>query len=408
MGEDSPHRWRRQIGGFHLVLVMCGLITLGATNFVLLKITYTAYGDRRSFFVNQAINFLYIIYGGLILYPRMWFTDNITHDMVSFPKRPFFVMGVLDSLGTFFTCLGTAYTPGSLSPLLNQLLIPFTMMISAQYIGARYGVREMLGAALIVAGACLSVVPSLITAEDDPSNDDIRWYAVVFYALSNAPMAMSACFKEATFESRTLDVWYLTQWVSIFQFLVSFLYMPLMSLPGFGSKTGMPFSEVPMAFSDGWQCFVHRVPECADHGAFWLLICYCGVNVLFSNLGLYLTKHGSAVLNSLSFSLLLPCSTCTFFMPLLGPFQEPLTKNAIFTFCGLPLALIGFWTYQHFAKSHAAAKDVPSPEVESCFLCTEPLESPRGQPSFQERVIGLGHPFGDYGRHGDFQRLPSG
>ena len=34
----------------------------------------------------------------------------------------------------------------------------------------------------------------------------------------------------------TLDVWYLTQWVSIYQFTVSFIYMPFLALPGFAGN----------------------------------------------------------------------------------------------------------------------------------------------------------------------------
>ncbi|CAK0805423.1 unnamed protein product, partial [Prorocentrum cordatum] len=254
----GPARARPPIGRPHLMLVMVGLISLGGLNFVLLKVLYTAYGDRRAFFVNQAINLLYIFYGGAILYPRMLATSAVTPAMRRFPKRHFFVMGLFDSLGTFFTCLGAPYTPGSLTPLLNQLLIPSTnVAVSALYLGNQATWKEFAGAALIVAGAIVSLVPSLFAAHDTTESSilEIRWYAVIFYALSNLPMATSACYKEATFEENTLDVWYLTQWVSIFQFLISFLYMPLLILPGFGSQDGMPMSEVSASFGDGWECY---------------------------------------------------------------------------------------------------------------------------------------------------------
>merc|ERR1719419_781316 len=95
--EDGS-RQRPPIGRLHLLCVMCGLVSLGCLNFVLLKVLYTAYGDRRAFFVNQAINLLYIVYGGAVLYPRMLFTDRVTSAMKAFPKRHFLAMGILDSL----------------------------------------------------------------------------------------------------------------------------------------------------------------------------------------------------------------------------------------------------------------------------------------------------------------------
>eukprot|EP00928_Gymnodinium_smaydae_P061049 TRINITY_DN4509_c0_g3_i2.p1 TRINITY_DN4509_c0_g3~~TRINITY_DN4509_c0_g3_i2.p1 ORF type:complete len:431 (+),score=84.43 TRINITY_DN4509_c0_g3_i2:165-1295(+) len=363
-------------------------------NFVLLKVAYTAYGDRRAFFVNQAINLLYILYGGLILYPRMLFTTSVTPEMRRYPKKHFLLMGFLDSLGTFFTCMGTAYTPGSLTPLLNQLLIPFTMVVSAAYIRTRYSSKEMAGALLIVAGACVSVVPSLLQASaSDSLGSNIRWYAVIFYAMSNVPMAMSACYKESKFDKAQLDVWYLTQWVSIFQFLVSFVYMPLLVLPGFGSQDGMSWSDVVSALSDGMDCYLERVPECAEQWTFLLLTGYCGVNVCFNTLGLYLTKHGSAVLNSLSYSILLPFTTCLFFTPLLGSYQEPITTTSAFTFSGLVLALAGFAVYQRYTGGVGAPEATASKASEALLGPAVPpgalANAQQGQPSFQERIVGV-------------------
>lgn len=391
-------RKRPPIARLHLLAVMCGLVLLGACNFVLLKVLYTAYGDRRAFFVNQAINFLYIVYGGAILYPRMLLTDAVTEEMYRFPKRHFFIMGMLDSMGTFLTCLGTPYTPGSLTPLLNQLLIPFTMLSSVLYLRVRYRVKEAMGALLIVVGASLSVVPNVLSASSEDGPGQTRWYAVVLYALSNFPMAWSNCYKEGTFDGNTLDVWYLTQWVSIFQFFISFLYMPLLALPGFGSKDGMPLSAVPGALVDGYVCFMEEVPECAENHTMLLLFSYCGVNVAFVTLGLYLTKHGSALLNAMSFSMLLPFTTLLFFTPLLGAFQEPLTSSSMFTFVGLVVTLMGFAIYQFYsiavggADAAGQAKDeLPAPLLMNCETCDIANEEgvPIGQPSFQERIVGI-------------------
>lgn len=403
MNEEVSSRRRPPIGRLHLLLIMIGLVVLGGMNFALLKVTYTAYGDRRSFFVNQAINLLYVVYGGAILYPRMLFTNVVTKEMTSFPKRPFFIMGTLDSLGTFLTCLGTAYTPGSITPLLNQLLIPFTMLVSAVWLKIRSRWQERCGAFFIVLGASISVIPKIVDVPDDSSalqNIAVqsRWYAILFYALSNFPMAASSCYKESTFENHHLDVWYLTQWVSIWQFLISFIYMPLLVLPGFSSKQGMSFAEVVDSFVDGWTCYSQQDPDCARGGAFLLLTGYCGVNVCFNTLGLYLTKHGSAVLNALSYSILLPFTTALFFTPLLGPYQEPLMRDAYFTFIGLVVTLFGFAIYQLYSQQVGESRRVPStpllsptPACPPGSLLEEFLEPPETpsvcQPSFQERVV---------------------
>ena len=44
-------------------------------------------------------------------------------------------------------------------------------------------------------------------------------------------MALSAVYKEIAFRDRTVDVWYLCFWVSTYQFLVSFAFVPLLGVP---------------------------------------------------------------------------------------------------------------------------------------------------------------------------------
>lgn len=380
-----------------LLTIMVVLISLGCVNFVLLKEMYTAYGDKYAFFVNQGVNFLYIAYGGAILYPRMCFTDAVTPHMKALSKKRFVVMGFLDALGTFFTAMGAAFTPGSMQPLLNQTLIFWIILFSRMYLSKLYRAGELCGAALIMVGACLSALPPLLLPHPD---EGLRWYAVAFYAISNLPMAMSAVYKEKNFQERELDVWYLTQWVSIFQFLISFLFVPLLCLPGFGTQDGTPMAELPGQFWGGFLCFMQVIPECADKPTFWLLIGYCGINVLYNTLGLYLVKVASALTNALSYAILLPCTTLLFFTPLAGVAQEHFTVYSYFTLLGLIVVLAGFVTYQrHSRMVEISEHDVSAllRQVSDGSDHNMPLVKLRGkQESFQERIIGAGvaHGFG--------------
>ena len=89
-------------------------------------------------------------------------------------------------------------------------------------------------------------------------------------------------------------MWYLTQWVSFYQLLVGFAFAPALMLPGFASQKGIPWSNITSNFVGGFECFTQQDEACADMGAFWLLTGYCGVNVLYNTLGLYLTKVRAA------------------------------------------------------------------------------------------------------------------
>ena len=107
--------------------ILCLLV--GPLNFVLYKVMYAAYGDSRAFFVSQGVNFLYVVYGGVIL----WYLSKkgeITAETRNISHKKFIVMGLLDCIGGFLGAMGANGTSGSLQQLLNQTLIPITMLLS--------------------------------------------------------------------------------------------------------------------------------------------------------------------------------------------------------------------------------------------------------------------------------------
>merc|ERR1719296_130579 len=123
--------------------------------------------------------------------------------------------------------------------------------------------------------------------------------------------------------------------------------------------------------------------ECAGKGTFWLLVGYCGINVLYNTLGLYLVKMASALMNALSFAILLPCTTLLFFTPLAGLAQETFTVYNWFTVVGLTIVLYGFALYQHYGRAVNIGEDSQITEaVMQEARYTRTL-------SFQERAIGL-------------------
>ena len=136
-------------------------------------------------------------------------------------------------------------------------------------------------------------------------------------------MALSAVYKEIAFKSgEQVNVWYLCQWVSIYQFLISWLFMPLTVLPAFG---GDGWNNVFERFWQGLECAFGTSDVCPDAfklpfpcderlGTFWLLLGYCVVNFTFNWIGLLLTKHSSATIRSVSYAVILPCTLLFFFV----------------------------------------------------------------------------------------------
>jgi len=49
-----------------------------------------------------------------------------------------------------------------------------------------------------------------------------------------------------------LDIFYLTVWVSWIQLVISWVFVPVLSLPGFG---GVSLDDIPSVFKNGFLCF---------------------------------------------------------------------------------------------------------------------------------------------------------
>lgn len=356
------------MSNFKMATMLMIFIVLGTADAIVGNMLWKAYGENHAFFAHQGINILYVIYGYGVLIPRMMFTSKITERMRKFPQSRFVIMGVVDAFGTWFTSLGGAYTPGPVQTLLKQTLIPLTMFASWVFLHTKYRKREIVAATIIISGACISILPPLLYPDDTATQTKVRWYGVFFFFLSNIPMACCQVYKEAKFAEANLDVWYLTQMVSIYQFFAAFAFIPFMMIPGFGSDEGIPGSKlVDQIFGDGWECFMERHPDCEGKSTFWLLLGYCFLNMLFNTHGLYLTKLGSAVLNSIAYAILLPVSTLCFFVPFV-PYSVPWTTwTGGFTLGGLAVVSMGFTLYQKAQKRTAADEALPLKNSQQAF-----------------------------------------
>lgn len=160
--------------GAKLAVVLLLLLVSGSCNFVLLKILFAAYGEASAFFVSQGINVLYIVYGGMVVYPRLLpcgLGDRFSRAFGFGPILPsmrtlehhrrFLVMGVLDCFGTFLTAMGAVYVPGQYQTLINQSLIPTTMLASWLFLRTTFSSGQLASALLIVGGAALSIYPQV-------------------------------------------------------------------------------------------------------------------------------------------------------------------------------------------------------------------------------------------------------
>ena len=331
-------------------LALPTVLVVGPVNFVLYRVCYATYGEKYAFFVSQGVNLLYVVYGGAILLPKMWFGDEITPAMRALPQRRFVFMAVLDCCGTFLAAMGAVHTPGQVQSLLNQSLIPCTMIASHVFNRTSYTLAQCAGAAIILLGAAVVLSPELLGAPAGapavPADDRAagsRALSNALYFLANVPMACSAVYKERRFAGDEVHVLYLTQCVSCYQFLFGFVLAPLQAVPGVSTAAGQSPAAIAAAFRGGYECFRARAADCPPReGTTWLLLGYCAVNFVLNTTGLVLTKHGSAALNAISYALILPLTTVSYSLPFLGAHREELRAP---TLVGLLVVLAGFLLY---------------------------------------------------------------
>jgi drug/metabolite transporter (DMT)-like permease len=121
-------------------------------------------------FLNLFGNFMYIpiCFAYILPVSRFgWFNNAITPEQLALPKRPFAIMGALDCLAMSMQIFASIYLPGSLLVLLPQAAIPMSMVFSRYLLHEKYGVRQYLGAIVVLAGILIVLEP-VITLRHSP------------------------------------------------------------------------------------------------------------------------------------------------------------------------------------------------------------------------------------------------
>jgi drug/metabolite transporter (DMT)-like permease len=363
--SPRPKQRRRWLVTAGVVICIC---VLGPLNGVLFKIMYTVYGERSAMFCSTMVNFIYCLYGGVALF---LVRDKVTPSMWATPQSKFAIMGGLDCLAGFLTAIAAYGTPGTWQVLLNQGIVPLTMLAAVIFLGKRSSTVQWLGSATIMAGSVVVLAPSFLRGDSD-----LSLVSSILFFSSNIPFAASWTYKEVNFKGPDrVHVVFLTQCVSCYQFLLGLLLLPLQQLPFFGSMT---LSETASSFIQGWYCFIEADPECQKGQAGLLLWSYCLVNFVYNTAGLFLVKRESARFNAVVAAVILPLNVLVFNLPALGSFTEPFH---IETISGLVVVTVGFVLWK--------MDDLLLFVVGEEFALTNSPLSERSQEAFYERSVAL-------------------
>ena len=363
-----------------LVLYLLLSVVIAVANAITWKRTLNRFratdgsAANLEFFVTEWTILLYVLLAALILAYRWLFTSLITAEQKAYPQRKFALMGLLDAVAGLSSSLGGAFTSGQTQVILNQANIPVTMLLSRSFLHSRYTLTQYVGAALIVAGSIFAAVPSTGADSAGSSSSSTMWYGPLILLLSCLPNSASNCYKEHSFQSQGLDMYYLTTLVSTWQVLLGCLFCPILSLPGLG---GLSLSDIPANFAQGWSCFLgQRVTGYECHLSpppYVVLIVYVVVNFFYNVLLLLITKHGSALMLVIASALSLPFTNLVFTSRLfMGREAEAWSW---WTAAGLLVVVLGFLLYS-LATDADTGDWLPAQGAggQMIFIVEEPVE----------------------------------
>ncbi|EGG18312.1 putative transmembrane protein [Cavenderia fasciculata] len=332
-----------------IIYTLCYIVS-GVINSILLKLTMNSF-QNYGFFLNQLTNYGYIpIFGAVVAY-KLYFTNDIPEETKLFPKYKFLIMGALDAVTGYFVVIGGVRTSGPLQQLLNQAIIPFTMLASLIFLKERYSLIQVGGAAVILSGVVVSLIPSL-TGPPDPTNS-VFWN--FFYLISIIPFAGSNVYKDIGFQAvADMDVWYLQFWDAFFQSIIGTFLFPINAiLPG---DAKIPFNQVLPAMKNGALCLAGHdiiVDNCGTdlqttcdncHHAYIIILCYMTINVIYNIFILLVIKHAGATVYSIANTLRLPLTNIVFSLHfIMGAAVTPFSGLSV---AGLIIILLGLVGYR--------------------------------------------------------------
>ena len=310
---------------------------------------YPLFTNMLSVFIYIPVSFAYII-------PVQMYTNIITKEQTDIPKYKFGVMGIYDSIAGIMQTFATNYISNSSTiVLVQQSAIPISMIISKYALSAQYTTAQYIGAAVVLAGIVLVLIPTFLQSSSSDSStvassssgsgpNELLWIGVM--VISCVPMCLSSVYKEKALGETEIDVVYINGWVAVFQFLIA---LPL-CLPS-AEVINIPFDQIMPNMRDGAKCWLgyNTVTDATD--VLWKDECgmaplyvnlYLAFNVIYNILIIVILKHGSANILWMASTVIVPLSNIAFSLDFM-PGHKPLT---VWDIAGLVVIMIGLLLYR--------------------------------------------------------------
>jgi len=240
----------------------------------------------------------------------------VTKRMLEYPKWKFGALGVVDAVALVMQLSAAVHLPGSIIPVLAQVNIPFTLLVSRVVVKRRFSFLQLLGSSLVVAGVLLSLKPYLSNTLLSGAGRSLEGSALL-YSSSYLFAALAAVSKESILHNTDygengMDPFVISAFGSLSQGFVVLL-MLLVASVAYGNNLPVGVESTPLMYvQKGIECFkMNPLPP----------LCYLLCNILFNVNVVNLVKKSNAVLTTLSIAFVVPLTFIAFSFPI--PMLQP-------------------------------------------------------------------------------------
>lgn len=256
--------------------------------------------------INSLINYKWLsgaivfpIIGALFFYvPMLYYKSKgkLTRESRDIHQKYLFILAIFDSSSSILASLTVPYISILIMIILGRMSLPLTMVFSYFMLNRRYYWNHYAGVGLTLLGVFLTITPYITGSSDEtqPSNPG----AIIVYLISIIPGVLSYIYKERFLKGKTgLNIWWMNSWISLWQFVVGLLTIPLLFIPI--KYTYLPPNTFGEYISNGLSCQFGGVNHYSNDNCrlalLWLFL-YQIISTIANILMFLILRHGSSLI----------------------------------------------------------------------------------------------------------------
>lgn len=346
-------------GGMILIIAFLAMLVFSLGNRIFGRLlTYPMH--NYAIFMNLLCSGVFIPLCFAYIIPVQICSNKITKEQTDIPKYQFGVMGLFDSIAGIMSTFATNYiSNASTMVLVTQSAIPISMFISKISLNAQYTTAQYVGAAIVLSGIVVVLIPGFFATPAVPgadatgaptssTADEMQAVWIGILVASCVPSVMSSVYKEKALGETEIDIMYLNGWVAVFQFIVAIpLCIPSASLINVqpeeiwpnvvgGAKCMAGINTV----TEDYNPYNQPLDDCSMGPVFVGLFIF--FNAVYNFLVILILQIGSSNILYMSGTVIVPLSNVAFSLNFM-PGHKPLKTIDIY---GLFIIMAGLVVYR--------------------------------------------------------------